>query len=58
MIKVWVLTVVFHSVGGTSHPTVSLSTQQYEYQSQQSCEVWRKQWKVADAHCTQVEHAK
>lgn len=59
MIKVWILTVVFSTSAGSSSGGVSFSTEQYEYQSQTSCEVWRKhwlkQWKVGNAVCTQVE---
>ena len=58
MVKVWVLTVVFFSSGGGT----SVDTQQYEYQTQQTCQkwqkFWRKQWKVGNAVCAQVERVK
>lgn len=60
MIKVWILTVVFSFNG--------LTSQQYEYQSKASCEVWANYWKNANISdgiiktrvitCTQVEKSK
>lgn len=59
MIKIWVLTVIFLADGVNA---LSISTEQYEYQTSQSCEVWKKYWasqrKVAGVHCTQAERAK
>ena len=53
MVKVWVLTVVFFSVSDNGN---AISTEQYEYQTQQK--FWRKQWKVGNAVCAQVERVK
>lgn len=59
MVKVWVLTVVFFSVSDNGN---GISTEQYEYQTQQTCQkwqkFWRKQWKVGNAVCAQVERVK
>lgn len=62
MIKVWVLTVLFSHAGTGSSSSPTFAVTKYDYQTQQSCEVWRefwrKQWKVGNAVCSLEERAK